>query len=106
MNKNISNVWTFASDSNPHIEYETLQYVDGTKSCNCMGWTRRVAADGSRSCKHTRYVDMGIADQNCTATHSYQPNNQQQQQPHANHAKHQQRQAFQIPKLGHRKFAI
>jgi len=62
MNKNIRKVWTFRSDSNPNTEYETLQFVDGTTSCNCKGWTRRVAADGSRSCKHTCYVDMGTAD--------------------------------------------
>ena len=62
MNQKVNKVWSFASDSNPNIEYETLQYVDGTTSCNCQGWTRRVAADGSRSCKHTRYVDMGTAD--------------------------------------------
>jgi hypothetical protein len=104
MNKNISRVWTFSSDSNPNIEYETLQYLDGTSSCNCMGWTRRVAADGTRSCKHTRYVDMGIADHRCRATHNYQQQEQKQQQIH--HAKHQQRQVFQIPKLGHRKFAV
>jgi predicted nucleic acid-binding Zn finger protein len=103
MNKQISRVWTFASDSNPNIEYETLQYGDGSTSCNCKGWTRRVAADGSRPCKHTRYVDMGIADQNCTATDNYEPNNQQQQ---IRHAKYQQRQVFQIPKLGHCKFAV
>src|SRR5512140_2780604 len=99
MNKQITRVWSFASDSNPNIEYETLQYTDGTTSCNCIGWTRRVAADGSRSCKHTRYVDMGTAGNHCTATHSYEP--QKQQQTH--HAKHQ---VFQIPKLGQRKFAV
>ena len=85
MNKQISRVWSFASDSNPNLEYETLQYVDGTASCNCMGWTRRVAPDGTRSCEHCRYVDMGIADHHCTATHNYepqQPNNQQQQKLH------------------------
>jgi len=73
MNKKIRKVWTFASDSNPNIEYETLQYLDVTTSCNCKGWTRRVVADGSRSCKHARYVDMGTADDHCTATHSYEP---------------------------------
>jgi hypothetical protein len=52
MSKQIAKVWTFASDSNPSVEYETLQYTDGTSSCNCKGWTRRVAPDGSRSCKH------------------------------------------------------
>src|ERR1039457_5093660 len=103
MNQKITRVWSFASDSNPNIEYETLQYLDGSTSCNCKGWTRRVATDGSRSCKHTRYVDMGREDNHCTATHNY---HQQTQQPQIHHAKHQQRQVFQIPKLGHRKFAI
>jgi hypothetical protein len=108
MNKNISQVWTFASDSNPSVQYETLQYADGTTSCNCMGWTRRVAADGSRSCKHTRCVDMGTADQNCTATHSYQDhqthqNHQPQQKEQIHHAKSH---ISQIPQLGHRKIAV
>ena len=53
MNKKITRVRSFASDSNPNIEYETLQYTDETKFCNCMGWTRRVAPDGTRSCKHS-----------------------------------------------------
>ena len=98
MKKPIHRVWTFPSGSNPNIEYETLQYADGSTSCGCPGWTRRVAADGSRSCKHTRYVDMGTADQHCRATHSYQP-----QQKGTSHAKHQ---LIEIPKLGHRKFAL
>ncbi len=98
MNKPISRVWTFASDSNPNIEYETLQYEDGTTSCACKGWTRRVAPDGSRSCKHTRYVDMGTADDHCKATHTYQP-----QKKVISHAKHQ---IVPFPKLGHRKFAL
>jgi hypothetical protein len=58
----IIKVWTFKSDSNPDKSYETLQYDDESTSCNCMGWTRRVAADGSRTCKHTRLVDQGLAD--------------------------------------------
>jgi hypothetical protein len=99
MNKNISKVWTFPSDSNPSVQYETLQFVDGTTSCNCKGWTRRVAADGSRSCKHTRCVDMGTADDHCTAKHSYEP--QRKEQTH--HAKNH---IFQIPKLGQRKIAV
>jgi hypothetical protein len=103
MTKQITRVWSFASDSNPNIEYETLQYVDGTTSCNCKGWTRRVAAaDGSRSCKHIRAVHMGTANQSCKATHSYESNNHQQPTK-GNHANHH---TFQIPKLGHRKFAI
>ncbi len=104
MNKKITRVWSFTSDSNPNIEYQTLQYTDGTKSCNCKGWTRRVAANGSRSCKHTRLVDMGTADQSCKATHTYEPQNRNHQQPSQNN--HGKNHIFQIPKLGHRKFAI
>jgi hypothetical protein len=62
MNKRITRVWSCASDSNPNLEYQTLQYADGSTTCNCKGWTRRVASNGSRSCKHTRLVVMGAAD--------------------------------------------
>ena len=48
--------------------------------------------------KHTRLVDMGTADQNCTATHNYEQSKQQT----STAKKH----TFEIPKLGHRKFAI
>ena len=100
MSKTISQVWTFHSDSNPDINYETLRYTDQSMSCNCPGWTRRVAADGSRSCKHTRSIDMGTADQQSTATHSYQPI---KPQPLNNHA---QIQSIETPKLGQRRFAV
>ena len=100
MTKQINRVWTFVSDSNPNIEYETLQYSDGTTSCNCMGWTRRVAVDGSRSCKHLRAVDMGTADRTCKATHNYATTTPKRKETNGkNHI-------FQIPKLGHRKFAV
>jgi hypothetical protein len=104
MNKNIRQVWTFASDSNPGTHYETLQYMDGSASCNCMGWTRRVAANGSRSCKHTRFVDMGIADDHCTATHSYESHQPQPQ--HKEQIHHAKNHICQIPKLGQRKIAV
>jgi len=58
----IAKVWTFASDSSSKT-HETLQYVDGSLSCSCPGWTRRVDARGQRSCKHTRLVDQGYADE-------------------------------------------
>ncbi|MCZ6690205.1 MAG: hypothetical protein O7H41_11415 [Planctomycetota bacterium] len=29
---------------------------NGDLSCTCPGWCRRVAADGSRTCKHVRKV--------------------------------------------------
>lgn len=98
MTKPIIKVWTFPSDSSPDVQYETLQYADGSTSCNCKGWTRRVAADGSRSCKHTRLVDMGAADDRCTATHNYQQTKKQ--------ILHEKRKTISIPKLGHRKFAV
>ena len=98
MNKPIRQVWTFRSDSNPGVEYQTLLYTDGTTSCACKGWTRRVAADGSRTCKHSRWVDMGMADRYCTATHRYENHNQQ---PQTNYA-----QIKPTAVLGRRKFAF
>lgn len=67
----IVKAWTYASSSNPNKSYETLQYDDGTTSCGCPGWTRRVAEDGSRSCKHTRAVEMGVADSQADAVKDY-----------------------------------
>lgn len=49
--------------------YETLLYTDGSASCDCPGWTRRKV----RSCKHTRGVDMGIADAMAVAVKDYRP---------------------------------
>jgi len=100
MSKPIHQVWTFRSDSNPDLEYQTLQYTDGATSCNCPGWTRRVAADGSRSCKHTRWIDLGTADRHCNATHIYQTDKPQIQ------IKHHDKQIKTTPPLGRRKFAV
>ena len=101
MKKPISQVWQFPSDSNPDKEYETLRYTDQSMSCNCPGWTRRVAADGTRSCKHTRAVDMGTADQQSNASHSYEALKPQPQP--RNHA---QTKSIETPKLGQRRFAV
>ena len=65
MTKPIAYSWMFASKSNPSKTYETLQYVDGSTSCQCMGWTRQIKPDGSRSCTHTRMVENGMADSEC-----------------------------------------
>ena len=70
-NKAVARVWTFKSGSSTKT-YETLQYVDGSTSCNCMGWTRRVDANGNRSCKHTRSVHQGTANSEAVAHHDYQ----------------------------------
>ena len=71
-NSPVARVWTFSSSSNPNKTYETLQYTDGSTSCNCPGWTRRVAADGSRTCKHTRLVDQGLADSESVSHKDYE----------------------------------
>ena len=64
--------WFFVSETdakknkpNPK-QYETLNWSDGSISCNCMGWTRHVAADGSRTCRHVRLVQAGLADGQAT----------------------------------------
>ena len=66
----LAKCWTFASSSGGG-RYQTLLYANGTTSCECPGWCRRVAADGSRSCKHTRSVLMGTADRECLSLHDY-----------------------------------
>jgi hypothetical protein len=68
----IAKVWTFASSSG-RGNYETLMFVDMTTSCGCPGWTRRTTTTGARSCKHTRLVDMGRADEESTSHHDYRP---------------------------------
>ncbi len=67
----IAKCWTFASSSGGG-RYQTLLYTDGTTSCDCPGWCRRIASDGSRSCKHTRAVLMGTADRECESRHDSQ----------------------------------
>lgn len=58
--KTVARTWAFESSSG-NGTYETRLYTDGTTSCNCPGWTRRVASDGSRSCKHTKQVEASGA---------------------------------------------
>lgn len=69
--KTISKVWTFQSDSNPDKEYEAILYTDGSTSCNCFGWCRRVQPDGSRTCKHVRAIEMNRADNQCVSSKDY-----------------------------------
>lgn len=49
--------WRFTSSSGDWL-YKSLLYDDHSMSCDCPGWTRRVAADGSRSCKHIRSLQV------------------------------------------------
>ena len=71
--KEIAKVWVFASDSSDK-RYETIQYADGSTSCNCPGWKfkSRGVSGGERTCKHTRMVDMGLADTSCVTSKCYQ----------------------------------
>ncbi len=50
-------VYWFESSSGSAM-HETLRYDDGSLSCSCPGWTRRVTA-GVRTCKHVRIVKAG-----------------------------------------------
>jgi len=54
--KGIRATFLFDSSTVPNKRYTALLYEDGSTSCNCPGWTRRVAEDGSRECKHTRAI--------------------------------------------------
>lgn len=60
-------LWRFKSSSGTGT-YETLKYDDGSTSCDCMGWTRR-CVNNQRTCKHTRAVESGDAEQ-LAASHS------------------------------------
>ena len=60
MTRTIVSTHIFASDSSPGTKYQTLVYNDGTLSCDCKGWTRRVQGDGSRTCKHVREVEANL----------------------------------------------
>ena len=61
----IATYW-FASSSGSGT-HETLAYADGTTSCSCHGWCRRIDSSGHRSCKHTRMVEAGIARRHATS---------------------------------------
>jgi hypothetical protein len=58
MSKTIIKTFQFRSSSNPNVVYSTLIYSDLTASCNCMGWTRRVADNGTRFCRHTQSSEV------------------------------------------------
>jgi hypothetical protein len=56
--KTIVKSFQFRSKSDASIVYSTLIFQDGTVSCNCAGWCKRVADDGSRSCRHTQSPEV------------------------------------------------
>src|SRR4030042_774241 len=75
--KTIAKVWLFKSASSPNKPpYETILYSDGTTSCGCRGWTMKKAGK-ERSCRHTRLVDMGQADRQCSSMNDYTKNKKQ-----------------------------
>lgn len=70
--------WLFRSEHSDEV-HETLKHSDGSLSCSCRGWTRRVHDRScrfygikaksttdcgcQRSCKHVRWVKLDVADQ-------------------------------------------
>lgn len=68
--KTIKKTWIFQSDSSDK-EYESILYTDGSTSCNCFGWCRKVQPDGSRTCKHVRAIEMNRADAQCVSSKDY-----------------------------------
>lgn len=60
MNKDIAALFVFQSDSNASVQYQTLQYVDGSLSCDCRGWTFKRGP--VRTCKHVRFVEAGLGN--------------------------------------------
>jgi len=67
--KIVAKMWVFESSSSDKT-YQTLQYTDGTTSCDCRGWTIKKPGK-PRMCRHTRDVDSGMADQNCVKMVDY-----------------------------------
>lgn len=63
MSKHSLKTWAFRSESNPKKVYQTIYWNDGTLSCNCPGYCKR----SIRECKHTRSVELGMADLECEA---------------------------------------
>lgn len=66
----IAKAWSFPSDTDPAKDYQTLLRMDGTSSCECRGWTMK-RKNQPRSCKHVRWIELGIADQRCKAMVDY-----------------------------------
>lgn len=58
--------WVFQSDSNPNATFTTTLRDDGTRTCTCHGC--KPLASGGVSCKHTRLIDQGLADQQAVST--------------------------------------
>jgi hypothetical protein len=80
MSKTVAKVWTFGSKSNPGKDpYETLQYSDGSTSCNCRGWC--IAKGGVRTCRHTQAVEAGTADSLALSHTGYEPQAAAKQAP-------------------------
>lgn len=72
--KAIACLFIFSSDSTPGKTYQALQYVDGSTSCECPGWVfkRKTAGpSGARTCKHTRWIDCGMAEGHAVKTVRY-----------------------------------
>jgi len=60
-NKEVHKIWKFETG------YETIQYCDGSSSCNCVPWRRR------KTCRHTRMIAQDIIDLCSVSCNSYAP---------------------------------
>ena len=69
MSANIIAVYIFKSSSDCDRVYQTLQYDNGSLSCDCKGWTFRRSP--VRSCKHTRLVEAGLGEQQAVTVKRY-----------------------------------
>ena len=69
--REVHKIWAFESGPGS-ISYETVQFCDGTTLCNCFGWKKK-NSNGERSCRHTRMVSAGTADDLATRVKVYQP---------------------------------
>lgn len=81
--QDIAALYVWESSSTPGKTYQTLQYVDGSLSCDCPGWIfrKKTTASGTRTCKHVREVEAGIARGHCMRVVDYAPVKFQNVQP-------------------------
>jgi len=69
MTAQILTCYVFASESDCKRLYQTLVYDNGSLSCSCKGWTFKRSV--TRSCRHTRLVEAGLADRQCLSRKDY-----------------------------------
>lgn len=71
--KTIAALYVFSSDTTPEKKYQTIQYTDGSTTCECPGWVykKKSLPNGERTCKHTRWIDCQLAEQHALRVERY-----------------------------------